>query len=90
LDKPQYALRPLQLRTKAATLSTTAIQRILHFFTFSHAQFPPGTLSPLLKSVPKVRFIIKMKIYGLFLRQSVRKLCAAMGLCIKAVHYGVL
>ena len=30
---------------------STAIQRILHFFTFSHAQFPPGTLSPLLKSV---------------------------------------
>jgi hypothetical protein len=24
----------------------SAIQRILHFFTFSHAQFPPGTLSP--------------------------------------------
>ena len=22
---------------------STAIQRILHFFTFSHAQFPPGT-----------------------------------------------
>ena len=25
---------------------STAIQRILHFFTFSHAQFPPDTLSP--------------------------------------------
>jgi hypothetical protein len=28
-------------------VSKPAIQRILHFFTFSHAQFPPGTLSPL-------------------------------------------
>ena len=39
------------LNEKQLSCLITAIQRILHFFTFSHAQFPPSTLSPLLKSV---------------------------------------
>lgn len=43
-----------------------------------------------LKKPAKGEIYYQNKIYGLFLGQSVRKLCAAMGLCIKAVHYGVL
>ena len=44
-----YVTRAIE--TDQALLCGAAIQRILHFFTFSHAQFPQGTLSPLLKSV---------------------------------------